>query len=155
MGLTCPRYRAKRGTPEMADASNNRPITVMAFDFGTKRVGVAVGNSITKAGQALKTIAAPNNDVLFLEIQGLVNEWQPLQLVVGRPLHPDGVGHEMTAKATRFGNQLHGRLNLPIAWVDERYTSAILEGDLKMRDNLDAHSAVLILEQYFAEQAQS
>ena len=141
--------------PSKADFGAGQAMTVMAFDFGTKRVGVAVGNSITKAGQALKTIAAPNNDVLFLEIQGLVNEWQPLQLVVGRPLHPDGVGHEMTAKATRFGNQLHGRLNLPIAWVDERYTSAILEGDHQMRDNLDAHSAALILEQYFAEKSQS
>jgi putative Holliday junction resolvase len=57
----------------------------------------------------------------------------------------------MTAKATRFGNQLNGRFALPVSWVDERYTSAILEGDAKMLDNLDAHSAALILEQYFAE----
>jgi putative Holliday junction resolvase len=135
----------------MLNASITEPITAMAFDYGTRRVGVAVGNSVTKVGQALKTIAAPNIDVLFQEIQMLINEWQPDQLVVGRPLHPDGVEHEMTSKATRFGNQLHGRLNLPVAWVDERYTSAILEGDSKMRDNLDAHSAALILEQYFAE----
>jgi len=128
-----------------------RPITVMAFDYGTRRVGVAVGNSVTQAGQALKTIAAPNADVLFQDIEGLIKEWQPDQLVVGRPVHPDGAEHEMTAKATRFGNQLYGRLNLPVNWVDERYTSAILENDPKMRDNLDAHSAVLILEQYFAE----
>ena len=130
---------------------NMSAITVMAFDYGTRRVGVAVGNSFTQAGQALKTISAPNIDALFQEIQTLVNEWQPHRLVVGRPVHPDGVEHEMTAKATRFGNQLHGRLNLPVVWVDERYTSAILEGDPQMRDNLDAHSAALILEQYFAE----
>jgi putative Holliday junction resolvase len=130
---------------------NMSAITVMAFDYGARRVGVAVGNSFTQAGQALKTISAPNIDALFQEIQTLVNEWQPHQLVVGRPVHPDGVEHEMTAKATRFGNQLHGRLNLPVVWVDERYTSAILEGDPQMRDNLDAHSAALILEQYFAE----
>ena len=130
---------------------SNKAIMVMAFDYGTRRVGVAVGNSITQAGQALKTIAASNIDVLFQEIGDLIREWQPQQLVVGRPVHPDGAEHEMTAKATRFGNQLHGRLNLPVTWVDERYTSAILEGDLKMRDNLDAHSAALILEQYFAE----
>ena len=130
---------------------NMSAITVMAFDYGARRVGVAVGNSFTQAGQALKTISAPNIDALFQEIQTLVNEWQPHQLVVGRPVHPDGVEHEMTAKATRFGNQLHGRLNLPVVWVDERYTSAILEDDPKMRDNLDAHSAALILEQYFAE----
>jgi putative Holliday junction resolvase len=130
---------------------NMSAITVMAFDYGTRRVGVAVGNSFTQAGQALKTISAPSNDALFQEIQALVNEWQPHQLVVGRPVHPDGAEHEMTAKATRFGNQLHGRLNLPVVWVDERYTSAILEDVPKMRDNLDAHSAALILEQYFAE----
>jgi len=128
-----------------------QPITVMAFDYGTRRVGVAVGNSVTQVGQALKTIAALNADVLFQNIELLVKEWRPDQLVVGRPVHPDGAEHEMTAKASRFGNQLHGRLKLPVNWVDERYTSAILENDPKMRDNLDAHSAVLILEQYFAE----
>ena len=126
-------------------------LTVMAFDYGTRRVGVAVGNTLTKVGQPLKTIAAPNIDRLFLELVSLAQEWQPAQLVVGRPLHPDGTEHEMTSKATRFGNQLKGRLNLPVVWVDERYTSAILEGDSQMRDNLDAHSAALILEQYFAE----
>jgi putative Holliday junction resolvase len=135
--------------------SQIQAITVMAFDYGLRRVGVAVGNALTKAGQPLRTITAQNVDVLFREIQGLVKDWQPQQLVVGRPVHPDGAEHEMTAKATRFGNQLHGRLNLPVAWVDERYTSAILEGDHQMRDNLDAHSAALILEQYFAEKSQS
>jgi putative Holliday junction resolvase len=137
--------------PEGSKASSDSLVTVMAFDYGTRRVGVAVGNSDRRAGQALKTIAAPNIDVLFAEIQGLINEWQPDQLVVGRPVHPDGTDHEMTAKATRFGNQLRGRLNLPVIWVDERYTSAILETDARMRDNLDAQSAALILEQYFAE----
>ena len=127
-------------------------ITVMAFDYGTRRVGVAVGNSVTQLGQALKTIGATNSEILFQEVASLLQEWQPDQLVVGRPVHPDGNPHEMTAKATRFRNQLHGRFALPVSWVDERYTSAILEGDAKMRDNLDAHSAVLILEQYFAEQ---
>jgi putative Holliday junction resolvase len=141
--------------PSKADYEMGQAITVMAFDYGLRRVGVAVGNALTKAGQPLKTIAAPSVDALFREIQGLVKDWQPQQLVVGRPVHPDGAEHEMTAKATRFGNQLHGRLNLPVAWVDERYTSAILEGDHQMRDNLDAHSAALILEQYFAEKSQS
>ncbi|MBU3568093.1 Holliday junction resolvase RuvX [Polynucleobacter alcilacus] len=126
---------------------------VMAFDYGTRRVGVAVGNSITRAGQALKTIAAVNADALFQEIEGLLIEWQPNQLVVGLPTHPDGAEHEMTAKSRRFGNQLQGRFNLPVNWVDERYSSVVLEGDADMHDNLDAHSAALILEQYFAELA--
>ena len=137
--------------PDSGNAAFSKPVTVMSFDYGTRRVGVAVGNSLTQAGQALKTIAAPNSDALFVEIGSLIQEWHPEQLVVGRPVHPDGTEHEMTGKANRFGNQLHGRFNLPVFWVDERYTSAILEADPKMRDNLDAQSAALILEQYFAE----
>lgn len=128
----------------------SEPITVMAFDYGTRRVGVAVGNSVSRSGQALKTIATPNIKELFQQIEGLLKEWDPNQLVVGLPMHPDGTAHEMTAKAKRFGNQLNGRFGLPVAWVDERYTSAVLEGKPEMRDNLDAQSAALILEQYFA-----
>ena len=128
-------------------------LTILSFDFGTRRVGVAVGNSISKSGQALKTITASSSDILFKEIELLIAEWQPDQLVVGKPTHPDGAPHEMTAKAIRFGNQLHGRFHLPVVWVDERYTSVVLEGNSEMHDNLDAHSAVLILEQYFAEQS--
>jgi putative Holliday junction resolvase len=124
---------------------------VMAFDFGTQRIGVAVGNTLTKAGQPLKIIEEPSEDVRFRAIQTLIKEWQPNQLVVGLPCHPDGTEHEMSAKARRFGNQLHGRFQLPVEWVDERYTSAVLEGDPNMRDNLDAQSAALILEQYFLE----
>jgi putative Holliday junction resolvase len=124
----------------------------MSFDYGTRRVGSAVGNSLTQSGQPLKTITATSADALFQEIEGLLKEWQPDQLVVGKPLHPDGAVHDMTAKALRFGNQLHGRFHIPVAWVDERYSSAVLEGNVEMLDNLDAHSAVLILEQYFAEQ---
>jgi len=136
--------------PNSANQSKGEPITVMAFDYGTRRVGVAVGNSVSKSGQPLKTIAAPNVDILFQEIGNLIAEWEPKSLVVGLPTHPDGTAHEMTAKAKRFGNQLHGRFGLPVTWVDERYTSVVLEGDFQMRDNLDAHSAVLILEQFFA-----
>ena len=130
-----------------------KPITVMAFDYGTRRVGVAVGNSVTGLGQALKTIAAPNSDSLFKEVETLLKEWQPERLVVGKPLHPDGAEYEMTSKAVRFGNQLHGRFQLEVEWVDERYSSAVLEGDAQMQDNLDAHSAALLLEQYFSELA--
>ena len=128
-----------------------KPMTILAFDYGTRRVGVAVGNSETKASQALKTITAPNADELFRELESLLKEWQPDLIVVGLPTHPDGTQHEMTARAKRFGNQLHGRFHLPVTWVDERYTSAVLEGNSQMHDNLDAHSAALILEQYFAE----
>jgi putative Holliday junction resolvase len=126
-------------------------LTVMAFDFGTRRIGVAVGNTLTQAGQPLKTISEVSSDASFKAIDELLREWQPNRLVVGLPCHPDGVEHEMSAKARRFGNQLHGRFGLPVDWVDERYSSAVLESDPNMRDNLDAQSAALILEQYFLE----
>jgi putative Holliday junction resolvase len=126
-------------------------LMVMAFDYGTQRIGVAVGNTLTKLGQPLKTIEEPNIDVRFKVIEDLIKEWQPNRLVVGLPCHPDGTEHEMSQKARRFGNQLSGRFQLPVDWVDERYTSAVLEGDPDMRDNLDAQSAALILEQYFLE----
>jgi putative Holliday junction resolvase len=128
-----------------------KSMTILAFDYGTRRIGVAVGNTEIRVSQALKTIAASNADGLFQEIDSLLKEWQPDQLIVGLPTHPDGAEHEMTQKARRFGNQLQGRFHLPVAWVDERYTSIVLEGDPEMHDNLDAHSAALILEQYFAE----
>lgn len=126
-------------------------VMVMAFDYGTRRIGVAVGNSMTKLGQPVKTISEPNTEVRFKAIEALILEWQPQRLVVGLPCHPDGIEHEMSQKARRFGNQLHGRFQLPVDWVDERYTSAVLEGDPDMRDNLDAQSAALIVEQYFLE----
>ena len=129
----------------------NAELTIMAFDYGTRRIGIAVGNTLTKVGQPLKMIAEPSEDVRFRAIQTLIKEWQPNRLVVGMPCHPDGTEHEMSARARRFGNQLHGRFQLPVEWVDERYTSAVLEGDPDMRDNLDAESAALILEQYFLE----
>jgi len=128
-----------------------KELTVMAFDYGTRRIGVAVGNTRTRSGQPIHTINENRNDALFGLIERLIKEWQPDRLVVGLPCHPDGTQHEMTAKAKRFGNQLNGRFHLPVDWVDERYTSAVLEGNLEMRDNLDAQSAALILEQYFHE----
>jgi putative Holliday junction resolvase len=126
-------------------------LTVMAFDFGTRRIGVAVGNTLTCLGQPIKTIAESSSDAVFKVIEGLLKEWQPSRLVVGLPCHPDGTEHEMSAKARRFGNKLNGRFQLPVEWVDERYSSAVLERNPDMRDNLDAQSAALILEQYFLE----
>jgi putative Holliday junction resolvase len=137
----------------------SKAITAIAFDFGTRRIGLAVGNSITGSSQALAPIAADNDDARFSLIEARIQEWAPDQLVVGLPCHPDGAEHAMTAKARRFGNQLHGRFGLPVVWVDERYTSAILENDpdfwrqqaSKKATSIDSESARLILEQYFLE----
>ncbi|AWW47397.1 Holliday junction resolvase RuvX [Polynucleobacter paneuropaeus] len=129
------------------------PLTVMGFDYGTRRIGIAIGNTLSCTAQALEVIARDNEDARFADIESLLKEWMPNLLVVGVPTHSDGAEHEMTAKAKRFGNQLSGRFKLPVEWVDERYSSVVLEGDPEMRDNLDAHSATLLLEQYFAERS--
>ncbi len=118
--------------------------TYLAFDFGEKRVGVATGNDLTKTAEALAIISYNNKDQLFEKIQLLIEEWQPKELVVGLPLHPDGNVHEMTAKAPRFANQLNGRFGLRVHLVDERYSSIVLQ----YQD--DAMAAKIILEQYLA-----
>lgn len=126
--------------------TSSQPQIFLAFDFGKKRIGVAVGNTLTQQAQALDIITFISTNERFARIQGLINEWQPAALVVGLPRHPDGAAHEMTEAATRFGHQLEGRFHLPVHWVDERYTSVVVEhGD-------DALAAALILEQYFSEQ---
>jgi putative Holliday junction resolvase len=115
---------------------------ILAFDFGEKRIGVAVGNTITKTAEALKILQEKNQDEKFKAIEALIQEWQPQLLVVGLPTHPDGAEHEMTLKAKRFGNQLHGRFQKEVVWVDERYTS------VSIQDGNDALAAQLILQQY-------
>ena len=119
--------------------------TILAFDFGEKRIGVAVGNTITKTAEPLKVIQEKNLDARFKFIEKLIAEWQPQLLVVGLPIHPDGGVHEMTQKAKRFGNQLHGRFQKEVVWVDERYTSVSVNG------GNDALAAQLILQQYLNE----
>ena len=116
--------------------------TILAFDFGEKRIGVAVGNTLTKTAEPLKIIQEKNQDERFRVIEQLINEWQPGLLVVGLPTHPDGAEHEMTLKAKRFGNQLKGRFQKEVVWVDERYTSVSVDG------GNDALAAQLILQQY-------
>ena len=110
------------------------PLTVMGFDYGTRRIGIAIGNTLSCTAQALAVVAQDNEDARFAEIESLLKEWTPNLLLVGLPTYPDGVEHEMTAKAKRFGNQLSGRFKLPVEWVDERYSSVVLENDSKMRD---------------------
>ena len=121
--------------------------TILAFDFGTKKIGLALGNSLLRVAQPLKTIAHRSNDSTFQEIQQFIQAWEMTLLVVGLPRHPDGTAHAMTHRCTRFGNQLYGRFQLPVVWIDERYTSATAHDP---RGDIDAQAAVMILEQYFA-----
>lgn len=121
--------------------------TVIAFDFGLKRIGIAVGNSLLRQATPLNVIEAPTNDGKFAAISALLQEWQPDLAVVGLPLHPDGAEHEMSVRCRRFANQLHGRYGLPVVLVDERYTSAVLTQH--RGQHVDSEAAALILQQYF------
>ena len=124
------------------------PHTLMAFDFGTRRIGVATGNTLLRLGTPLRTLQA-EGDARFAQIERLLAEWQPQALVVGVPFHPDGAAHENTHKAQRFARQLHGRFRLPVHEVDERYTTTEAH-QLGARD-ADAAAAALILDQYFRD----
>lgn len=123
-------------------------LSLMAFDFGTWRIGVALGNTLTGTAQPLRTVSG-DAEMRFRAIEQLVAEWRPDALVVGVPFHPDGTAHENTRRARRFARQLHGRFKLPVHEVDERYstTEALAYG---ARD-LDAASAAIILEQFLAQ----
>ena len=120
-------------------------LSYLAFDFGTKRIGVATGNTLTRQAQPLRTVAG---DARFDAIGALIQEWQPNALVVGVPFHPDGAAHDNTERARRFARQLHGRFKLSVHEVDERYstTEAIGQGAA----DLDAASAAIILNQFLA-----
>jgi putative Holliday junction resolvase len=137
-------------TPAGGPDSRARAVqSFLAFDFGTKRVGVATGNSLLKTAQPLRTLAL-EGDARFRAIEALIKEWTPDALVIGVPFHPDGAEHDNTVRARRFGRQLHGRFRLAVHEVDERYTTvdALAAG---ARD-ADGAAAALILEQFFREQ---
>lgn len=117
----------------------------LAFDFGTKRTGVASGNRLTRSATPLPTIAA-QGEGRFVQVAQRIKEWQPDALVVGVPFHPDGVAHENTARALKFARQLRGRCGLPVYEVDERYSTT--EAHALGAKDADAASACIILEQF-------
>ena len=120
--------------------------TFLAFDFGAKRTGVAVGTRLMRSAQPLGSIQAVG-DAKFEQIAKRIAEWQPDALVVGVPFHPDGASHENTLRARKFARQLHGRYGLKVFEVDERYsTTEALSNGAK---DADAASACIILEQFF------
>ena len=133
--------------------------TVLAFDFGVKRIGVAVGNTGLKLAQPLTTIHSEKNDQRFAMIQALIEDWHPVLLVVGLPRHPDGTAHEMTRLCQRFARRLAGRFSIKVWLVDERYTSVSASAALhqtgvsgrKQKGVLDQVAAQHILQSYFDE----
>ena len=135
--------------------------TLLAFDFGTKRIGIAVGNTLLRRANPLTTINDEKTDARFSKIAELLAEWQPGALVVGLPCNDDGTPHQLTALCRRFANRLKGRFNLPVILLDERYTSLAASAQLneegihgmKQKALVDQYAAQQILQAYFDEPA--
>jgi putative Holliday junction resolvase len=142
--------------PDLAAGPRARG-TVLAFDFGEKRIGVAVGEWELAQAHPLTTIRSEANAERFAVIAALIKEWRPVSLVVGRPLALDGSEHAMTARCTRFANQLRGRFSLPVEYAEERLSS--VEAEERLRENgvrgrnakehIDAMAAQIILQCFF------
>lgn len=136
---------------------NQKISTVLGFDFGMKRIGVAVGQSITETATPLPLLPAQDGAPNWVDVKAVLEEWKPQLLLVGLPVHMDGTEQLLTKAAKRFGNRLNGRFNLPVEWVDERLTSYEAEQmvdtfDIKLDGrhlNIDSLSAKLIVEQWF------
>lgn len=151
--------RERKSTQHSALSTQHfaRTGTVLAFDFGTKRTGVAVGDFETRLAHPLTTIAAADNRARFAAIERLIAEWQPALLVVGMPSHADGTEHPVGKLARRFAQRLQGRFGVRAELVDERLTSHEA-GELlrasgvrgaRLKASLDAVAAQRILESYF------
>ncbi len=125
--------------------------TLLAFDFGTQRIGVAVGNTIAASSRPLLTISEEKNDLRFAAIAALVKEWQPCALLVGLPGNDDGTPHELTALCHRFSKRLHGRFGLTTILVDERYTSLSASEQLN-KEGIRGRNQKLLIDQYAAQQ---
>jgi putative Holliday junction resolvase len=134
---------------------------VLAFDFGERRIGVAVGELELGIAHPLETIDAAANDVRFARIAALLQEWRPVLVVVGLPLTLDGAEHRLTGLARRFAQHLQGRFDIETRLVDERLTSVEAQRDarasgMSARDSkrhVDPLAAKLILEAFFNENA--
>lgn len=123
--------------------------TILAFDFGLKKIGVALGNTLLKYAEPLEIICVPTKQARFAAIGSLIQTWKPDLLVVGLPLTMEGEEQFASGHARRFANQLHGRFGLPVQLVDERGSSMEAQQRLTSREADDAMAAAIILERYF------
>ena len=152
--------RLPRGsTPAAPRAPAARPEgPVLGFDYGTERIGVAVGQTLTETASPLTTLDAHGRDPDWAAIDRLVKEWRPAALIIGIPRNMDGTDSEMTARASRFLRQLRARHRLPTFGVDERLTTFDAEQRLaeaglprdRARGEIDRVAAQLILETWFS-----
>lgn len=131
--------------------------TTLAFDFGEVRIGVAQGDAEVGLSHPLTTVTGGSNEAKFEAVAKLVDEWQPVQFVVGLPVHADGTEHELTRLSRKFGRRLQGRFKRPVYWVDERMSSLYAESLLaeaqvfgrKQKAVLDQVAAQAILQGFF------
>lgn len=135
--------------------------TLLGFDFGEKRLGVAVGETATRLAHPVAGIAAQPLEARFAAIERLVAEWHPVGFVVGLPRHADGGEHEIARLATKFARRLATRFGLPVAFVDETLTSAEAESRLReagarrrSKEDIDAHAATVILQSYLDDRVE-
>lgn len=126
------------------------PRTLLGFDVGTVRIGIAVGNTLARTAQPLQVADAAR---VFEAIERLIVEWQPDGFVVGLPQRDDGSETQGSAPARKFANRLRGRYGLPVEFVDERYTSVEAEARCGKMAAVDHQAAALILQQYLDEPA--
>ncbi|TYC56991.1 Holliday junction resolvase RuvX [Marinobacter sp. BW6] len=132
---------------------------VMAFDFGARRIGVAVGQELLGTGQPVALIPARDGIPDWQQIESLLEEWRPDLVLVGLPLNMDDTENDMCARARKFGKRLHGRYHVPVEMVDERLTSFEAKGEVMAaggsrdfgRHGVDDRAAVLILETFFQQ----
>ena len=122
--------------------------TLLAFDFGEKKIGVAIGNTLTGQARPLEIIFSEVRDTRFGRIAQLLEEWQPHRVVVGLALASDGGEQPATARCRRFANQLHGRFGLDVELVDERGSSMEAQQLLGTHAADDAVAATVILQRY-------
>ncbi len=128
--------------------------TLLGFDYGTARIGVAVGQELTATATALATVRARDGKPDWPAITRLMEQWQPDAVVVGLPLNMDGSFHDLSYRAQRFGNQLHGRYNLRAYFMDERLSSLEAERELRGKSrkvraaDIDKVAAKVILESW-------
>jgi putative Holliday junction resolvase len=131
--------------------------TILAFDYGLKSIGVAVGQQLTGSASTLKALKAQDGTPDWQQIENLIKEWQPAFVVVGLPLNMDGTEQPFTARVHKFVNRLHGRFGIKVLTHDERLTTVDARADLfaqggfkkLSKDAVDCWSAKLILESYF------
>ena len=135
-------------------------MTIIGFDFGTKSIGVAVGQSITGTASILKALKAQDGIPNWNVVEQLLKEWQPERIVVGLPLNMDGTELPLTQRAKKFGNRIHGRFNIPVDFQDERLTSTAAREALFEQEGyrglekgkVDSAAALLIVEDYLRSQ---